>query len=359
LTRNPDALSDPESLAAINKLTSGSRLIFLDSEGKVTRTSESSWNQRYGLMLSNTYMLPSEVQTPKYSSSSDYVNSKVYNSYRTIKYSDGSTMGTWCTIPKVGFVMTEAGHLYIDQGAGQPIEHKKWFIDKANHEVALAHYEKTPGKAIESAKVLLTLVNSDDVPAIEGGANPGDAPILDYDFPYDYTYVNAEDDEVAEDPADEDEQTYTVAAGHGSTVGEMVATRDVQLRYARFMHNCHHGNVANRGQLVADVMNTGNDELLSLIKEDPETAHTILTELFEIFIEQNDILNGDEETQVYAFNPDDMLNNGQLGYHREGMKAITESRRIKYEQMVKDRADAAFKKTYPDTDVGSAAMEAA
>lgn len=64
LTRNPDALDDPDVFAGIERLTQGSRLIFMDSTGKTWRTSDKSWNNRYGLTLSNTYMLPSTYTAP-------------------------------------------------------------------------------------------------------------------------------------------------------------------------------------------------------------------------------------------------------------------------------------------------------
>jgi hypothetical protein len=60
LTRDPDALDDPDVWGEINKMTRGSRLVFMDSDGKTYFTSPGSWNDRYGLNLSNTYMLPSE-----------------------------------------------------------------------------------------------------------------------------------------------------------------------------------------------------------------------------------------------------------------------------------------------------------
>jgi hypothetical protein len=57
LSRNPEGLDDPAIMETIQKATSGSRLIFMDSEGNVWRTSPSQWNDNYGLTLSNTYMI--------------------------------------------------------------------------------------------------------------------------------------------------------------------------------------------------------------------------------------------------------------------------------------------------------------
>lgn len=311
LTRNPDALDDPEILQALNKLTSGSRLIFLDSEGKVYRTSETSWVNRYGLRLSNTYMLPAEPK-PSYgygygdeewkeewkkaesklnddnkkvieigSPSNDDVKAE-FPLFRRVVYSKGSESKFWAKQVKKGFIRSQFGSLYRDRGTGISLYHDRDYIPKAKEFDALMEEEaKQP-------------------------------------------YVPATDDDLNDD----------LPWGGPQTDGKIPASVGERLRYARLVHNCNSGTITSRPQLLADLLGMDNAELFGFIKEDPENATIVMGELYEIVLEMNDLIK-DEEDNDLSFSYDELLSLGRDEYHPHAMKEITKIRKDQYAEALR------------------------
>lgn len=64
LSANPDLLNDSKFMDMLEKMDSWSRLAFLDGEGNITLTRESSWIKRNGCTLSNSYSLDSSHRLP-------------------------------------------------------------------------------------------------------------------------------------------------------------------------------------------------------------------------------------------------------------------------------------------------------
>lgn len=312
LTRNPDALDDPEIIEALNKLTSGSRLIFLDSTGKTWRTSESSWNSRYGLTLSNTYMLPDEkyvAPVNTYFPADDFDNddnvytlgrppvsgggNKVYNIIRIIK-ENGVEKRHWCAAFSDKLIQTESGKIYIDQGPGEMIYHTLHYV---------------PSDQTFRHMTIAEAVADERYPQDTGSAVM-DTDVTGVVMP-EYIEADEPDPLLWRDPS---EDTPPAPPANNKL--------DEQLRYARLVHNCVGGNVELIGQLMADILAMGEKELASFVKEDAETATTVLTELFEIILTMND--------EVNLFDADEMLENGKTANHGTSMKAISAARKSRY-----------------------------
>jgi predicted glutamine amidotransferase len=307
LTRNPDALDDPSVMEALNKMTSGNRLIFLDSNGKVHRTSESTWNNRYGLTLSNTYMLPSEHQpyTGNYSRQDNVVgfnngamrDGVSYSLWRNFKSSTISNQeyGMWCRTVATGLLRTENGGLYHDHGPNVPIFFDKDYVPKSEETDEIM-------KATQRKPSNVTNISSTNYhPSVDdllGEELDDDVPAFDADPP-------------KKEPA----------------------TRDEQLRYARLVHNCHDGNVISRENMLADILCMGNKELLAFIKDDPETTETIFSELVEIVFEQNDILSHDPTCEDFTFDYDALTELGSIDHHQASMKMISDKRKEEYARL--------------------------
>lgn len=312
LTRDPDALEDPEVWEAINKLTSGSRLVFLDSEGKTYFSSESSWNNRYGLKLSNTYMLPPERYVGNVSSTTNNSSSGTgiigdKNAPTTVtshfvyfrRISQGSVeYGSWCSCPKEGYVRTDSGKLYKDNGVNKTIWHEMDYIPKDKEFEHL-------GLALVSNGVKTETYYDPVNDAV---------PFEDDELPW-------KDDAVAEDTI-EVENTGP-------------APVDQRLRYARIVHNTYGGMVTSRPQLVADLVGMNEDEMSDFILEDPQNAHTIMAELVEMVLEYNDALWAIDCNHEKILNADIIIGLGQTESHQEAMKEISRLRRIKYEEELK------------------------
>lgn len=300
LTRDPDALEDPEIWSSINKLTSGSRLIFLDSEGKVYKTSENSWNDRYGLTLSNTYMLPYEATTTTYSKDKALdilTGGKMVVTGQLVYFRQidrgGVISGHWCSCPKIGFIRTDSGMLYKDSGVNNKIYHTVDFIPKN-----------------EEFKYLgLTLVPS--------GVVTENLTDFSSDF---------EDDDIP---------PFDLSPSVDRSEVKLPAPEDQRLRYARLIHNTYAGKVSSRVHLLADLIGMNDTELNSLVDEDPETSSTIVAELIEMVIEYNTILWGIDPNHSKILNVDEILRIGQTDYHRDAMKEVAKIRRAEYEEQIK------------------------
>lgn len=297
LTRDPDALDDPATMKSIEQLTMGSRLIFLRGDGKVWRTAESTWNNRYGLTLSNTYMLPAAQATPIIPSLGrpDMVPSgdpAVYSHYRIINR-EGYAKGAWCHNLGNGLLRAENGLMYRDQGINETIYHIMHHIPK------------------------------------------------DQEFRYTSSIADALDDDLPWKDDDDDEEDPLVWKDPGfsktTTVGSAVANMDEKLRYARIVHNTHGGSVEVREQLIGDLLGMGEDEMKSFIKEDADTANVIMAELVEIILQMNDVFLADEELSEFAFDADDLIARGSFGNHRESMKSISDARTARYRALLEEK----------------------
>lgn len=340
LTRNPDALDDPEIMAGLNKMTAGSRLIFLDSNGTVYRTSENSWNSRYGLTLSNTYMLPAQSYTSYSSKSNDnnwqedwrkkqeaYLGSlpkgtsgpkekdgEYYGIFRKVRFQTiaGGTEpreeSMWFRQIKKGFLRTEFGGLYRDQGPGIVLLYPEHYVTADNEFKALME-EANQGAGAEKTIVL--------------GKEDDD---LDDDLPFD-TIDATEDME---------ETQYTVPSSNTPS------SLDERLRYARLVHNCHGNEVTDRLQLLADFMGMDNNELYGFTKEDPQTAVIVMSELYEIILEMNDQLSEIDsefglDDNPLTFSMDDLITLGGIKHHMKSMTNINTLRREKYKEQLQQK----------------------
>lgn len=300
LTRDPDALDDPEVWASVNKLTSGSRLVFMDSDGNVKYTSKNSWNDRYGLTCSNDYMLPMkkrEVYTPPANSqqqiplmaSGEMQVTHLHCYFRNIDRG-GVIEGHWVSCPKIGFIRTEAGNLYKDNGVNEKIYHAVNFIPKS-----------------EEFKHLGLVV----VPPVDTGS----AVMEDDDVPFDFGSPSADRSEAP-------------TSGRPAPVEQ-------RLRYARLMHNLYGSKVTSRIHLLGDLVGMGDKELFSFVDEDPENATTTIAELIEMVIEYNDALWGVDPNHPAILDADEIIRLGQADYHRDSIQEITKIRRAAYEEQVK------------------------
>jgi predicted glutamine amidotransferase len=313
LTRDPDALEDPEVWEAINKLTSGSRLAFMDSEGKTYFSSESSWNNRYGLKLSNTYMLPAEAYRGNVSSTTNSSSNGTgtigdknapvtvtshFVYFRRISQG-GVEYGAWCACPKEGYIRTDSGKLYKDNGVNKTIWHEVDFIPKTE----------------EYKHLGLTIVSSSS-PANDVKTEN----TTDYYDPMDDPLPWG-DDEVAPDK---------IEVEHTGP-----APVDQRLRYARIVHNTYGGMITSRPQMVADLVGMNDDEMSDFILEDPQNAHTIMAELVEMVLEYNDALWAIDCNHEKILNADVIIGLGTTEAHQDAMKEITRLRRIKYEEELK------------------------
>lgn len=302
LTRNPDALDDPETMAALNKLTSGSRLIFLDSEGKTWFTGESSWNERYGLKLSNDYMLPYESRPTQMSTigkttgSTKTTTTGQFIHFRKIEQL-GKSKGFWCSIPREGFVRTESGQLYKDAGTNKTIYHELDLIKKEDEHKHLAVVYRPVTDDELNDDVPLTLVE----------------PL--------------EDDEPFDDDAYE------------SRKEEGPAPLDQRLRYARLCHNLFGGTVTSREQLMADLIGMGEEELGDFVSEDSVNAHTVIAELVEMILEYNDELFKVDLKNEKIMDAEELMERADINYHQQAMKDITELRRAEYAEMIEKKKD--------------------
>lgn len=305
LTRDPDALDDPEVWESLNKLTTGSRLVFMDSEGKTYFTSPSSWNERYGLHLSNTYMVPPEVKPRVYTPANDpptiltgdtmtVTGHFVY--FRQIDR-EGVVNGHWVSCPKLGYIRTESGMLYKDNGPRNKIYHAANYIPKDN----------------EFKHLGLTIVP----PTIEDSIDYGSPMMEDDDLPFELS-PSVDASEVP---------SRTPVSGP--------APVDQRLRYARLLHNMYAGHVTSRPHLMADIIGMGDDELSSFIEEDAENAAVAFAELVEMVLEYNDVLWKIDPNHEKILNPDEITRIGQTDYHRLAIMEITKIRRTEYEEQIK------------------------
>lgn len=303
LTRDPDALEDPEVMDSINKLTSGSRLVFLDSDGKTYFTSPSSWNERYGLHLSNTYMLPAEPSSGFHSSSGGRPTVIIGNEmhvtgnfiyFRQIDKA-GDVKGNWCSCPKAGYIRTESGLLYKDNGPNKKIYHAANYIPKDN----------------EFRHLGLTIVP------------PTTEDIRDFGSPV----MNGElDDDV---PFDSGSPSVDSSERKGP------APKDQQLRYARLVHNTIGGKVTSRIHLMADLIGMNDEEFSLFVDEDPGSSGAALAELIEMVLEYNDVLWAIDPNHEKILSPDEIVRIGQSDYHRDAIQEITKIRRAEYEEQIR------------------------
>ena len=301
LTRNPDALDDEEVMAGINKLTSGSRLIFLNSEGKVWRTSPGSWNDRYDLCLSNTYMLPEKKYvappTNTYSPAFDdddlpwseddsnvitigrppnkkKEDRSLYNQYRTIKFQSGKVQSFWCAAVDDHFVRTENGLLFYDQGHGAMIKFDEHYVPKNKEKLVLS------------------------IDAYLNSPHSCDEEIDD------------------ESPAEE----------KGVTENEIM---EQKLRYARLVHNTYDGDVIDREQLMADLLTMDRAEMHAMVREDSALSTVVMSELIDIVLEVNTWLASDPDMGEFAFDADRLVEYGKRENHIASMAAISDGRKKK------------------------------
>ena len=317
LTRNPNALDDEDIWKELNRMTSGSRLIFLDSNGVVKRTSESSWNNRYGLTLSNTYMLPSEPSS--YQSSNVGGRSNVvafqggqttpkptkegYPLYRKVLPQGGGVpWSCWFREVIPGIIRSEYGTLYYDHGPNNILSWAQDYI-KADDEIsaltAMSEHNRTKGLPVYRPSVDDLLGNDDDLPWSEEDMSP------------------------------------PKQVSSKSTV----ATEEEKLRYARVVHNCHDGNAVSRVNLIADLLCMGAKELAGFIKEDPENAETVVAELLEIVIDQNDMLREDPTCEDYTWDYDELTELGSGEHHQQSMKMISDARKKHYADLAAAAAE--------------------
>lgn len=345
LTRNPDALDDPEVMESINKLTVGSRLIFLDSEGKVYKTSESSWNSRYGMCFSNEYMLPdkwkqtgfhtptgpsSNVTTMGYPSDAQHRpgttgGQLMYTLYRIVHFPDGTKTPCWFSRVNDYLIRSESGTLYQDRGANVPLMFETDRIprDEEYQYLSAAEYMESPA--------------SD--PAFGGDDEPWDDGSQDYS-PYNDDR-NAEKGSIADDLNTLNDALDDDLPESMSTVGDRVVQMDEKLRYARLVHNTQKGQVEDRVQLLSDLLGMGTKEMAALVMEDATTSFVILEELMEIIFDLNDtLINSDDPTITdLAFDPDELLEKGSIGYHSDAMKNISALRTARYKAALKKKVE--------------------
>ncbi len=305
LTRNPDALDDPETWAAIEKLTNGSRLIFMRSDGKVWRTAKTSWNNRYGVTLSNTYMLPREayVPAPYYGAANNNNVSKLPNRdthplARWIQDSRGGRSLSWCKEVSPGFVRTEGGALYYDRGAGTNLSSKDYILRKEELHVLCGDMAEKDKEADKKTEVFL-----------------GEVVDETEDF---------DDDDL---PFEEDSDVPP-ASSSPAPVQE-------RLRYARIVYNCHNNVVADTTQLISDLICMGTDELRSFVKDDPSTAAEVLSEVVDMFLEHNTLLLKEPSGNGIAIDTDEMLDRGDSANHQLAMRAIGDKRKENYDALLK------------------------
>ena len=343
LTRDPDALDDPAIMDSINKLTTGSRLVFMDSNGKVWRTSGATWNTEQGPLCSNTYMLPNKPYVPLVSSGyGSYPNESddgkvvtmgrpyssvgqpierdglMYSVYRMIEV--GATQKPhWCAKVADGYLRTETGLLYKDRGDKVMLKHSLDYIPKDQEFQHLAGF-----RTIE-----VTPTEDDDTRyerLMEEAYNKayGDDS-LDDDLPWD------------EDTLAEHTQMYAKEEKLTTTVGEQVANLDERLRYARLVHNTQGSGVMCREQLLGDLIGMSTDEMERFIKEDSTTAHVVMAELIEIVCEQNDWLSQDETLKELAFDAETVMSRGNLTNHQDNMRRISAMRKELYQKKLAER----------------------
>jgi predicted glutamine amidotransferase len=327
LTRDPDALDDPAVWAMINRETSGSRLVFMDSDGKTYFTSPGSWNTRYGLHLSNTYMLPAESYnyTPTTPTSSDIGSRRQaataemtvtahYTYFRRIDKA-GVVAGHWVSCPKIGYVRTESGLLYKDNGPNRTIYHAANYIPKDNEFRHLGMHIVTP--TTEDLRDFGSPVMDND----------DDLPFKDDVLPFDLGSPSVDRSEAP---------SRTQVSGP--------APEDQRLRYARLVHNMQAGNVTSRPHLMADLIGMNDSELCSFVLEDPENTTVAFAELVEMVLEYNDALWNIDANHELILNPDELCRIGQTDYHRDAVLEIQKIRRDEYhaqlEQMFGDDDDA-------------------
>lgn len=310
LTRDPDALEDIEVLAAINKLTSGSRLVFMDSDGKVTFTQASTWNQRYGLLLSNEYMLPVEYKTyvnPNSTVSSTTNENKPtgqFVHYRKIVWaSGGAPMGNWCSIPAKGYLRTESGALLRDHGPNMAVYAVLDRIKKEDEYLYLT----------SSNIITIGTPPSNNVVSI--------VPFADDDAPF----------------ADEEEEEEAVERSKGPAPVEQ------RLRYGRLVHNLYGGTATDTKQLIGDLISAGNEELGAFIVEDAGNAHAVITDLLNLVLSFNDELFKKDPLNPMIFAADDLLEAGDINYHQQAMQNITNLRREEYKRQLEIRKTKAAK----------------
>lgn len=335
LTRNPDALDDPAVMASIDKLTSGSRLIFMDSDGKVWRTSDYSWNEKWGPICSNNYMLPNRplISEQSYPSEGNVVmiggaggpkekNGLMYNIFRRID-KDNHIKSYWCAQVANGYIRTETGLLYKDRGTNVILKHEIDFIKKEDEFSLMVGWEAEKDVVDDSDRYAKYM--EDAYKAADAGEE-----FLDDGLPWD-------EDTLAKHTAqyssygDEDEQ---------ETVGSAVANLDSRLRYARLVHNTQGSGVESREQLIADLIGMAEEEMGSFIKEDPETSHVVMSELIEIICEQNDWIAQTPELKDLAFQTDEIIELGSLSHHQDSMKKISALRKARYQRMLAAKREA-------------------
>lgn len=310
LTRDPDALEDPEVWDSLNKLTSGSRLVFMDSDGKTYFTSPSSWNNRYGLNLSNTYMLPAEhraFDSSSYDSRPSIIageEMRVTGHFVYFRQIDrgGVVAGNWVSCPKIGYVRTESGLLYKDNGPGEKIYHAANYIPKDNEFRHLGLHVIPP--RTEDIRDFGSPVMGDDD--------------LDDDVPF----------ELGSPSVDRSEISPRSSEGGGP------APQDEQLRYARLVHNMNTGEVTSRPHLMADLIGMSDEELCGFVIEDPENTVVAFAELVEMVLEANDALWNVDPNHPKILNPDELCRIGKADYHRDAMLEISKIRRAKYESQI-------------------------
>lgn len=302
LTRNPNALDDPDIWRELNRMTSGSRLIFLDSNGVVKRTSETAWNNRYGLTLSNTYMLPSEVQTHSNVVSFPSEGTPVPNSsksgypmWRQIQPPAGQPIyGCWFREVIPGIIRSEYGTLYYDHGVNNVLSFNQDYIAEEDEIEAITAMQ----------------ANNDKKAAAKTTYNPSVDDLMQ-----------------AVDDLD-DELPWKDDVKDGAP-----ASKEEQLRYARIVHNCHDGDAVSRINLIADILSMGNKELFGFIKEDPDNAATVVAELLEIVIDQNDMLREDPTCEDYTWDYDELTELGSGEHHQASMKMISDARKKHYAEL--------------------------
>lgn len=317
LTRDPDALDDPEVWDALNKLTSGSRLVFMDSDGNVKYTAENSWNDRYGLMLSNDYMIPYERKyypptkkddAPSILTGTDMTVTGHFVYFRNIDRG-GVAEGHWCSCPKLGFVRTEAGLLYRDNGVNVKIYHATNYIPK-NEEFKHLGLQIVP---------------------------PVTPPVVANDF----------DDD---DPLFDDMPPFSVDTSEAPSSGP--APEEQRLRYARLVNNTYADTVTSRVHLLADLIGMGDKEMLSFVDEDPQNATTVLAELIEMVIEYNDALWAVDPNHPKILNADEIIRLGQADYHRDAIQEVTKIRRAAYEEQIRKVNEILDTPDEPEVNVG-------
>lgn len=317
LTRDPDALNDPEVMDALNKLTTGSRLIFMDSEGNVWKTSESSWNSRYGLSLSNTYMLPSmtyeEYTKPKsvvtmgYPSTGEETKVTKMFIYSRQVARQGILTTHWCSCPKEGFIRTDAGQLYRDNGPDKNIYHDIDYIPKEEEYKYLG--------------------------SIDTEYYDPNTPFDDDDVPFDWS----------KDPNVKEYEEYEASSKDKES--SLPAPLDMRLRYARLVHNLFNGSVTSRSQLIADLIGMGDEEMGAFISEDPSSAHIILAELIEMVLEYNDVLWQSDPNHEKILDAEMVIEQGSTKYHQKAMEEISRLRKVEYQMLLDKKKEEGSSKS--------------